>query len=240
MLGRLAGADSGFAICTKVASAFEGGDAVEHARQQFADSLQRLARARVDVLMVHDARQLLEPEGAALHRWLVEQKGSGKALAIGASVYDGEQARTLTARYRLDWIQLPLNVLDQRSLRDGTLAQLKSHGVSIQARSALLQGLLLADPERLPAAFAAARAPLARVRATAVAGGVSVLGLALGFVAGVPEVDQIVLGVESPAQLDECVRALVTPAETDWRELACDDIAVIDPRRWPAGVRIVG
>lgn len=238
VLGRLAGADSEFRICTKVASAFEGGDAVEHARQQFATSLQRLARARVDVLMVHDAGQLLEADGPALYRWLADQKEIGKALAIGASVYDGAQARALTARYPLDWIQLPLNVLDQRSLRDGTLAQLKSHGVSIQARSALLQGLLLADSERLPAAFAAARVPLARVHAEAVAGGVSVLGLALGFVAGVPEVDQIVLGIESPAQLDECVRALGTPAEARWRDLACDDPAVVDPRRWPAGVRI--
>lgn len=238
VLGRLAGAASGFRVCTKVAAASDGGDAVERARQQFAQSLQRLARDRVDVLMVHDARLLLAAGGAALYRWLAEQKELGRALAIGASVYDGEQARTLTQRYRLDWIQLPLNVLDQRSLRDGTLAQLKSRGVSVQARSALLQGLLLADPQRVPAELAAARAPLERVRAAARAGGVSALQLALGFVACVAEVDLVVLGVESPQQLDECVRALATPADERWRGLACDEPAVVDPRRWPAGVRI--
>lgn len=240
VLGRLAGPDSGFRICTKVGAASDGGDTVERARRQFADSLQRLARGSVDVLMLHDARPLLAPDGAALYRWLAQQRDDGKALAIGASVYDGGEALALTARHRLDWIQLPLNVLDQRSLRDGTLAQLASRGVSIQARSVLLQGLLLADPQRLPAAFAAARAPLARLHAAAAASGVSALALALGFVAGVAEVGSIALGVQSTAQLDECVRALATPAEAGWRELACDDRAVIDPRRWPAGVRIVG
>lgn len=238
ILGRLAGAQSGFRLCTKVVCAADAADPVGQAQRQFDDSLRRLARGSVDVLLVHDARQLLGTEGAALYRWLAQQREAGRALAIGASVYDGTQALALTERYRLDWIQLPLNVLDQRSLRDGTLARLASRGVSIQARSVLLQGLLLADPDRLPAAFAAARAPLARLQAAAAASGVSALALALGFVAGVAEVGLIVLGVESPAQLDECVRALAAPAEASWRELACDDPAVVDPRRWPPGVRI--
>ncbi len=240
VLGRLAGAGYGFRICTKVVCAADAADPVGRAQRQFEASLARLGRQSVDVLMIHDAQRLLDAGGPALYHWLVAQKAQGTALAIGASVYDGGQARALTERFSLDWIQLPLNVLDQRALIDGTLAQLKSRGVSIQARSALLQGLLLADPGHLPAAFAAARAPLARVHAAAVASGVSTLELALGFVASVAEVDQIVLGVESPAQLDECVRALGTPADPSWRELTCDDPAVVDPRRWPAGVRIEG
>jgi aryl-alcohol dehydrogenase-like predicted oxidoreductase len=238
VLGRLASPASGFRICTKVVSAADAGDPIGGAQRQFEASLARLGRSGVDVLMIHDAQQLLGADGTALYRWLAAQKGAGRARAIGASVYDGAQALALTERFRLDWIQLPLSVLDQRALVDGTLARLKSHGVSVQARSALLQGLLLADPQHLPAAFAAAGVPLARVHAAAAASAVSALGLALGFVANVAEVDQIVLGVESPAQLDECVRALGTPAAAGWRELACDDPAVVDPRRWPAGVRI--
>lgn len=240
VLGKLAGAASGFRVCTKVVSAADAADPVGRAQRQFEASLARLGRRSVDVLMIHDAQRLLDPGGPALYRWLAAQKAQGAALAIGVSVYEGAQARALTERFSLDWVQLPLNVLDQRALADGTLAQLKSRGVSVQARSALLQGLLLTDPAHLPVAFAAARAPLTRVRAAAAASRVSVLGLALSFVASVAEVDQIVLGVESPRQLDECVRALGTPADPSWRELSCDDQAVVDPRRWPPGVRIFG
>jgi aryl-alcohol dehydrogenase-like predicted oxidoreductase len=238
VIGRLVGADGAFRICTKVVSSLQSGAAVELAEWQFRRALERLARPRVDVLMIHEPRRLLEADGAALYGWLAAQKERGTAAAIGASVYDAAQARALTDRYRLDWIQLPLNVFDQRCLRDGTLVQLKSRGVSVQARSVLLQGLLLADPNDLPKAFAAARAPLLRVREAAAASGVSPLALALGFVASVAEVDQIVLGVETPEQLDECASALGTAADPHWRELACDDPAVIDPRRWPSGVRI--
>lgn len=240
VLGRMAAPGSGFRICTKVVTARDAADTVRAAQSQFEASLGRLGRERVDVLMIHDAQQLLGADGAALHRWLAAQKEAGRALAIGASVYDGAEALALTARFALDWIQLPLNVLDQRALVDGTLAQLAARGVSIQARSALLQGLLLADPQRLPPAFDAARAPLARLRAAAAANGISVLALALTFVASLPEVAHIVLGVESPAQLDECVQALGTSSSSDWRDLACDDPAIVDPRRWPAGVRIAG
>ena len=240
VLGRLAGPASGFRICTKVVSAADGADPAAAAQRQFAASLARLGRERVDVLMIHDASLLLGAAGPALYRWLQEQKLRGNALAIGVSVYEGAQARTLAERFSLDWIQLPLSVLDQRSLRDGTLAQLKARGVRVQARSALLQGLLVSDPQRLPAAFVAARAPLARVSAAAATSGVSPLALAIGFVASVAEVDQIVLGVESPAQLEDCVRALDTPADAQWRDLACDDPAVVDPRRWAQGARITG
>lgn len=239
VLGRLAHPGSGFRICTKVVSAADASDPIGSAQRQFEASLARLGRSGVDVLMIHDAQQLLGADGAALYRWLATQKDAGRALAIGASVYDGVQARALTERFRLDWIQLPLSVLDQRALADGTLERLKARGVSVQARSVLLQGLLLADPKRLPEAFAAARPPLARLRLAAAEAGVPLLALALGFVAQVAGVDLIVLGVESAAQLDDCVRAIGVQLAADWRRLACEDPAVIDPRRWPAGVRVV-
>lgn len=238
VLGRLAGADSGWRICTKVASASDGDDAVGHAQRQFSESLARLGRSHVELLMIHDAQQLLGEQGATLYDWLAQQKKDSVAQAIGASVYDGAQALRLVERYALDWVQLPLNILDQRPLHDGTLAQLKRAGVKVQVRSALLQGLLLADPQRLPPEFAAARAPLARLRDAAGARALTPLQLALGFVAQVVEVDLMVLGVESPAQLDGCAAALAAPANEAACTLTCNDLDVIDPRRWPAGVRI--
>jgi len=237
LLGRLVGADLDFRICTKVLAG-TAADPLASAQAQFDGSLARLGRDRVDLLMVHDARLLLGDDGAQLYGWLAAQRDQGRTDAIGASVYDGATARALTSRYRLDWIQLPLNVLDQRCLRDGTLARLQAAGVRIQARSALLQGLLLADPASLPPQFAAAAAPLARLRALAAAIRLTPLQLALGFVASLPQIDLIVLGVESEAQLLDCVAALAAGAEDGLDTLAVDDPAVIDPRCWPQGLRL--
>ncbi|MCX8004213.1 MAG: aldo/keto reductase [Burkholderiaceae bacterium] len=136
VLGRLAAPGSGFKICTKVVSAADAADAPGAAQRQFEASLARLGRGRVDVLMIHDAQQLLGADGAALHRWLAAQKEAGRALAIGASVYDGAQAIALTGRFALDWIQLPLNVLDQRALADGQVAALLAEPALAQAAEA--------------------------------------------------------------------------------------------------------
>jgi aryl-alcohol dehydrogenase-like predicted oxidoreductase len=237
VLGRLVGADPAFRICTKVLAA-NTVELLASAQSQFDASLARLGRDRVDLLMVHDARLLLGDGGAQLHGWLTAQRDGGRTMAIGASVYDGATARELVNRFRLDWIQLPLNVFDQRCLRDGTLARLQAAGVRIQARSALLQGLLLADPSRLPPGFAAAAAPLAALRAASAARRLTPLQLALGFVASLAEVDLIVLGVESAAQLLDCATALQTDVDPDIGALAIDDPTVIDPRCWPPGLRL--
>jgi aryl-alcohol dehydrogenase-like predicted oxidoreductase len=238
VVGRLVGTDPAFRICTKVLAGNAGANAPEVAQAQFDASLARLARDRVDVLMIHDPRHLLGDGGEQVYCWLAAQRERGRTGAIGASVYDGATARALAAHYRLDWIQLPLNVLDQRCVLDGTLSALGDAGVRVQARSALLQGLLLADPSRLPPALAAAAAPLAKLNARAAADGIPVLQLALGFVASRPEVELIVLGVESPQQLVDCALALRSGVNDGVDSLASDDPSVIDPRCWPPGLRL--
>jgi aryl-alcohol dehydrogenase-like predicted oxidoreductase len=50
----------------------------------------------------------------------------------------------------LDLVQLPLSLLDQRLLQDGTLARLRALGTAVHARSLYLQGLLLTPAEKWP------------------------------------------------------------------------------------------
>jgi len=49
-------------------------------------------------------------------------KDEGLVQRIGFSVYTGAQLDRLLERHRPDLVQLPLNALDQRLLRDGRLA----------------------------------------------------------------------------------------------------------------------
>jgi aryl-alcohol dehydrogenase-like predicted oxidoreductase len=241
VLGHLAAQSKEFRIATK-AAAGNADDPVALADGQFNTSLTRLCRERVDLLMIHHVQHLLGPQGAGLYRWLCEQRDSGRAAAIGASVYTPAEAFTLLERgWRFDWMQLPFNVLDQRALLDGALRRLQQAGVRIQVRSALLQGLLLANPAHVPPTLGAAVPWLQRMQDAARERGLSALQCALAFVAAQPAVDQIVLGVESVAQLDACVAAAsaqIDVSDAVWRALACADVAVIDPRLWPAGVRL--
>ena len=50
----------------------------------------------------------------------------------------------------LDIVQVPLSLLDQRLIQDGTVKKLTARGTSIHARSIYLQGLLLTPADRWP------------------------------------------------------------------------------------------
>ncbi len=62
--------------------------------------------------------------------------------------------------------------------------------------------------------------------------GVDPLTAALGHARSLPWADQVVVGVTSAAELEAIVRAWQDPAEPAPIYLACDDLALIDPRGW--------
>ena len=51
---------------------------------------------------------------------------------------------------KIQLIQLPLSIYDQRFLRSGTINELNKAGISIHLRSIFLQGLILEDPNLWP------------------------------------------------------------------------------------------
>lgn len=207
--------------------------AIEHVERTFAQSLQRLRRRSVYAVLVHTASDLLVPGGERLYGCAVRWRADGRATKIGVSVYTKDELEALLARYTFDLVQVPVNVLDQRLVIDGTLARLKARGIELHARSVFLQGLLLMEPRDIPQTAARARPFVTRFREMMAKSGVSPLAAALRYVARLSEIDRIIVGVHSAAQLSECVRALDDATMLpDCADLRCDDERAIDPRRW--------
>jgi aryl-alcohol dehydrogenase-like predicted oxidoreductase len=207
----------------------------EEVRRSAERSLERLRRDRLDALLVHHGSDLSLPGGEHLADTLAELRDSGLAGRLGASVYDRAELDAARERLPLDLVQLPLNAFDQRLLRDGTLEELHREGVEVHVRSAFLQGLLLMEPEELPAHLAAAEGPLRRFHEERLRAGRGPIEAALGFVAGTPSVDVALVGTNSAAELEACVTALRgggPGSGIDYAPLAVEDPALIDPRRW--------
>lgn len=205
---------------------------IQNVQQGFARSLSRLRCATVDVLMVHHADDLLVPGADALWEALVAERSAGRVKRLGVSVYDGATALRVAQAFPVEVVQLPLNALDQRSILDGSLAQLHARGVEVQARSLFLQGLLL-DHSRLPVPSPAAVDAFRRWDASCREAGVAPIEAALGFVRSRPEIAHAVVGVQSLPQLQALLAAFARETALDWPELACDDETVLDPRLWP-------
>lgn len=198
-----------------------------------AESLRRLRRPSVEGLLVHQADDLLGPEGPGVYRELLRAKEGGLTRLVGASVYTSAQIDALLARYRLDLVQVPLNVLDQRLLADGRLAKLKDAGVEVHARSAFLQGALLMDPAALPPHLVRARDRFQAFRRAAAEHSMAPLEAALAFVISVPEVDTVVCGVEGPRHFSQLLAAAERrTTAADWKVLAFSDETVLNPALW--------
>jgi aryl-alcohol dehydrogenase-like predicted oxidoreductase len=218
-----------FRIATKTALAKDTTTILSRARL----SVEILQRKPVDLLLVHAASDLLGPEGPALWRDLLSLRDEGLFRALGISAYPADDPAALASRFQPDAMQVPVSLLDQRLLADGTLARLKDMGVQIHARSLFLQGLLFLAPNALPPSLAAAAPHLGAVRAQIAQAGGTLLSAALGFVLSRPEIDVALVGVTSVNELDEIINSAANPAlPLDWEACAIEDPRILTPSLW--------
>lgn len=152
----------------------------------------------------------------------------------GVSVYEpGELPKVLEVDTP-NYIQAPVNILDRRFLDVGISELLMTAGISLQARSIFLQGLLLMPADQQPAYFTEWYALFESCRRVAHEQEVSMLSLALNFVNEHRSVDKLVVGVNSLDHVREISRSLSSPRvqfEPD-QIPAVSDLRLIDPRRW--------
>jgi len=199
-------------------------------------SLQRLQAPKLEGFLLHRALDLLAPDGAALLDWLEGLRDRGLVARIGVSIYDASELEGLPLD-RLQLVQLPLSVYDQRLIRDGTVDRLQDLGIAVHVRSVLLQGLLLQSPHHWPDHLSPAfRVHHARWLEHLHQEGLSPLAGALGFVHACEGVEAVLVGVVAVQELAQVLQAWsqaeASPPEAllDW---AWDNAVDLDPRRWP-------
>jgi aryl-alcohol dehydrogenase-like predicted oxidoreductase len=214
-----------FRIVTKTISVRDGVSAVVARARASRDVL-----PQADTLLVHAAADL---EDTALWPALQKLKAEGVFARIGISTYVADAPARLAERFRPDVMQLPFSLLDQRLLRDGTLARLAGLGVEVHARSLFLQGLLLMASENLPDHLKSAAPHLTRLRARLADAGTTPLAAALGFVLARPEIAIGLVGVTGLDEFEAILAAATTNLpDLDWTACALSDERLLTPSLW--------
>lgn len=208
-------------------------DDLEKLTRAFETSLKNLGLDHVTGLLVHHADDLLNSNGEQLFEYLHQLKSSGKIKKLGVSVYSKEQIDQLLKKYQFDFMQLPINVFDQRLLQNGTIAMLGKRGIEIHARSIFLQGVLLMQPDDLPEHLHALKAPLLNFQMQAKCSGLSPLAAALMFIKQISKISTAIIGVVTVEHLKECISAYANKSGMTFSEFAQTDNRLIDPRSWP-------
>ena len=202
----------------------------------FQRSLLLLGASHLDAFLLHSPGDLFKPGGSYLAEWLLKLRDSGLVKRLGVSIYEASDLEGVPA-YLLDLVQLPLSLYDQRLLRDGTIARLRSHDCAVYARSIYLQGLLLTPSVCWPGwVEPSARLHHAELEDLASKRDFTLLEGALGFARAQLELEAVVVGVCSLSQFDELLRAWRENSpwiQDEWKGWAIQNPDILDPRRWP-------
>ena len=198
-------------------------------------SLHHLRTDRLDSFLLHSAADLLGPDGDKLLDWLEDLRGRGLVDRIGVSIYEANELEYLPLD-RIQLVQLPLSLYDQRLLKDGTVARLKSLGIGVHARSLFLQGLLLQSskywPEFISPAF---REHHLKFQDYLFQQGLSLLEGILYFARSCQSLEAFLIGVLSVQELEGILKAWSGSYKINsLDEWAWETPSDLDPRLWPS------
>jgi aryl-alcohol dehydrogenase-like predicted oxidoreductase len=207
-------------------------DVTGWARATARESLQRLRVKRLDGLLLHRPRQLLEQRGEHIYLALQQLRREGLTRGIGISIYDPAELDELPGGYQFDLVQAPFNVIDRRLADSGWLARLYRRGVEIHVRSVFLQGVLLLGTEERPAWFARWDALWTAWDQWLGETDVRALQACLGFVLSFPEISRVIVGVDRLEHIESIMGAVETPVPQPPCEVQSNDADLINPSRW--------
>ena len=188
--------NSKFDIITK----FPNVDSKEDLELALSESLQKLNVASVYGYLAHNADVLIQ--NPSLWNVLLEAKKEGKIKKIGYSIYNPEQLeRLLDLNCIPDLVQLPYSILDRKFEKQ--LSILKQLGTEVHVRSVFLQGLYFMNLNKLPEKLQPLRDSLVELKNLCIESNVSVGEVALNYVISNPNIDKLVIGIETAEQLRE-------------------------------------
>jgi aryl-alcohol dehydrogenase-like predicted oxidoreductase len=206
-------------------------------RQQAMKSLGRLKLKKIPVYLLHNFSDL-DKYGGLISEGLLKLRDEGLIGIPGASTYEPEEVDRFLKTDGMKAIQVPINIFDQRLIKEGQLTRLKEKGCIVFARSVFLQGLFFLDTDNLPSFLAPAGAYLKQLHRLASENNMSIAQLALTFVRDLPGITSTVIGAESIEQVRQNIELMQSPPMSD--KLRDEIMAIFadvpreitDPRTW--------
>lgn len=195
-------------------------------------ALDRLHLRRIKGVLLHRPAQLLTSIGPDIYHALCRLKDNNLIEQFGISVYNPEELDRHPAWMRLDLVQAPFNIMDRRIVASGWARKLQETGVELHVRSVFLQGLLLLHPEERPQYFEKWKPLWLQWDKWLAHTGLTTVEACIRFALSFQEVDKLVLGVDSAAQLHEILRAVDGNMPGVPSQLQTDDPDLLNPSYW--------
>lgn len=195
-------------------------------------SLVKLRTGKLYGLLLHRPEQLAEARSAEIQAALERLKADGLVEKTGVSIYAPSDLDRLSGHYRPDLLQAPFNLFDDRLISSGWLTRLKAGGTEVHVRSIFLQGALLFSPEERPKELERWGAHFALYDEWMSTHDRSALEACVSYALSFPEIDRVVVGVESASHLRGVIAAASASPPPFAERIVSSDAGLLDPRAW--------
>jgi aryl-alcohol dehydrogenase-like predicted oxidoreductase len=198
---------------------------------QIEESLKRLRLDTLSTVLFHDCDDLLGVNGDLLWSELSAIKAAGTISKIGVSVYDEVDLAKILQLYKIDVVQVPCNILDNRFRRSDLFSTLTNKNIEIQVRSIFLQGVLIAEPLTRPQYFQQFSEYLDPWDTWIAQNKLDARSACFSSVDQLGCADLALIGVGSKRHLSGLLDARQTMVNLD-KDFSCTELRLIDPRLW--------
>ena len=191
--------------------------------------LKTLGTEYLDVYLYHSARYVYNEA-------LLSALQEGLARKVGVSVYEPNEVRKGLESEKVDFMQFPYSIFDQRMLSNG-IFDLPLNGTEIDTRSAFIQGLIIMSEAKVPPFLAKAKPIVRKIDEICTKYGVNRVALAMNFVKQQKSISSLVFGVDNMDQLKqdseyfnkEIPSATVSEIATEFTGIEAD---IVMPSLW--------
>ena len=184
-------------------------------------------------ILVHDEGDLMRGHKYEVFKALKELKKTGLVKNIGVSIYDYSNLKKILFDFKLDIVQGPINIFDQRFLRKDIYSLIKKKKIKFFARSIFLQGMLLSNKSFLQKLknFSKYYKNWEKYESWLKKNNFSKLQGCLNFIKNCKKINYIIIGFSSYSEFAKIVNTKFKKIQIP-KFLKCHDAQLINPLKW--------
>jgi aryl-alcohol dehydrogenase-like predicted oxidoreductase len=196
-------------------------------------SINNLKIKRLYGILLHDERDLVRGHKYEVFKALKRLKEIGLVKYIGVSVYDYNNLKKILFNFKLDIVQGPINIFDQRALRKDISSLIKKKKIKFFARSIFLQGMLLSNKSFLQKLknFSKYYKNWQQYENWLKKNNFSKLQGCVNFIMNCKNIDYVIVGFSSYSEFAEIVNTKFKKIQIP-KFLKCHDTRLINPLKW--------
>lgn len=187
-------------------------------------------KKKIEYFLFHSSKDIYTKKGRLIFKVLQKFKQNNKIGKIGVSVYTKIETINFIKEFKIDVIQLPFNILDQRFNDRKLIKTFKDKKIEIHARSIFLQGILV-DKKIVPKKLLSFL-ELQKWFLFLKKNNLKSISEILNFINQHKFINKIVFGVRTVKQLNQIIGTKLINKKVRYQNFSSKKKILIDPLEW--------